>query len=420
VGAGLASEAIYLAATVRLPWWRYGGSLTSWRQILGDGWAGFAACLAGIAVLVIAYLWGLRVVRNQAQARRLVWVFALVFAVTLLWLLPITSDLFTYLSAAHVFTDLGANPLLDAPANLPAHPLTLAYPAEYFTEPSIYGPVWALASAPATLGEHDVAWGLLYLKGLAAIAYLACAWSVERILRMFWPAAAVEGLYLFAWNPLVLLMAVGEGHNDIVMMAAVLVALLLLVGERWLWSAGLLALSVWIKYVSLVYLPLFALYAWRRLDERRRWSVLVRGGLLAVAASVLVLAPFWRGEWVIELVNRLIHPASWPRDAFGVSAWAMGGGLAIFTVAYGVLLWRMARTRGSGQDWAFRRLADTGFVVTLLAFVLGAARSQPWHLIWPIAWAGVGRPRWAWQVCGGLSVVMLVVQVWVEWGTPGL
>ena len=57
VGAGLASEVVYLAATVRLPWWRYGGSLTSWRQILGDDWAGFAACLAGIAVLVIACAW---------------------------------------------------------------------------------------------------------------------------------------------------------------------------------------------------------------------------------------------------------------------------------------------------------------------------------------------------------------------------
>ena len=38
------------------------------------------------------------------------------------------------------------------------------------------------------------------------------------------PGAALEGLYFFAWNPLVLLMAVGDGHNDIVLVALVLLA----------------------------------------------------------------------------------------------------------------------------------------------------------------------------------------------------
>jgi alpha-1,6-mannosyltransferase len=420
LGAGLASEAVYLAATLRLSWWRYGGSLTSWRRILGEDRLGLIACLAGIGVLAAAYLWGWRALRNRATARRLVWAFVLVFALTLFWLLPITSDLFIYLSTAHVFTDLGANPLIEAPAELPADRVTLAYPAEYFLIPSAYGPAWALISAPATLGEHDVGWGLLYLKGVAVAAYVACAWSVERILSKVRPEQKLEGLYLFAWNPLVLLMAVGDGHNDIAMVAAVLIAALLLLRGRWIWSAAALVLSVWIKYVSVIYLPLFALYAWWRLDRDRRWPVMMRSGLVMVGLSVLVVAPFWHIELATGTVKRLLSPASWPGDPSSLPGWALGLGLLLFAIVYGFLLWRRIREAGSGKGRDFEVLANTCLTVSLLAFVMGFARSQPWHLVWALAWVGCASVRWASWTSIALSVVMLVAQAWVEWGTPGL
>jgi hypothetical protein len=63
---------------------------------------------------------------------------------------------------------------------------------------------------------------------------------------------------------------------------------------------------------------------------------------------------------------------------------------------------------------------DTGFLVSLLVFLFGAARSQPWHLIWPASLAGLSTQRWAWPMVILLSALMLVTQIWVEWGTPGL
>jgi hypothetical protein len=67
-----------------------------------------------------------------------------------------------------------------------------------------------------------------------------------------------------------------------------------------------------------------------------------------------------------------------------------------------------------------QRILDAGFLVSLLVFLLGAARSQPWHLIWPVSLAGLSAQRWAWPVVMVLSAMMLVSQIWVEWGTPGL
>jgi hypothetical protein len=414
---GLTSLAVYVAVTLRLPWWSYGGTLQSWAHLLGDGREVFGLSLAGLGVLMAAYLWGWQIVHRGRGKRWIIWGFAGLFAMTLFWLMPITSDLFAYLSQTHVFTDLGGNPLLDAPLDF-NDPLVLAYPTSYASRPTAYGPVWLLVSAPGTLGRWDVAAGLLYLKGLAVAAFIGCAWLLERILRRLRPASAVEGLYLFVWNPLVLVMAVGGGHNDIVMMVLVLLSVWFLLHEHWLLAFGALTLSIWIKYVSLIFFPLLVLYVWQRLGGKqgsRRWVPLIGGGLTTVLVSVCVFVPFWDLENALRMVERFLRPVNWHRGGAYLPSWAMGSGLLLFAVAWVVLIWRVRQGDGSAQP-----LVNAGFAASLLAFVLGAVRSQPWHLIWPLALAGLSDWKWARPMVVVLTAVMLAVEVWVEWGTPGL
>ena len=414
----MASEAIYLAAALRLSWWEYGSRLQSWSQLMGRGMGGFALLLAACGVLVAAYLVGWRTLRQTEAHRRAVWGFALLYALTLFWLLPITMDLFNYLTQAYQVTDVGANPLVDAPVEAASDPLVQAYASKYALDPSVYGPAWTILSAPATLGRNDVAGGLVYLKTLATLGFLGGSWLLERILRQLRPADALRGVYLFAWNPLVVLTAVGGGHNDIVMMGLLLLATYLLLRERWVWAFALLAASVWVKYTSAVLLPIFGLYAWRRIGCRRRearWPTALQAGGAMILVSAALFAPFWSPGTFSGLVQRLFNPDNVAAGSSGLVVPALALGLVLYAVAYLILFWRLARGSGS-----FQETLHGGFVALLLAFLFGAARAQPWHLIWPAALAGLSDRRWAWPVVAGLSAVMLGVQVWVEWGTPGL
>jgi hypothetical protein len=294
----------------------------------------------------------------------------------------------------------------------------LAFLGPYAALPSAYGPVWVLLSAPATLGTYDVAWGLLYLKGLTGAAFLGTAWLLERILHHLRPADALVGLYLFAWNPLILFMAVGDGHNDMVMMALALLAVWLLYRERWALAFGALVSSIWIKYASAILLPLFLIYAWRRwhvVDGWQRWRAFARASLAAAGVSVLAFLPLGGSVALWNILDRFFHPANWPRADGGWSGWGLGLGLVLFAAAYIVLAWRFARAEGS-----FQHLVNAGFAAALLAFLFGGVRSQPWHLVWPLSLAGLSDRRWAWPVVVGLAVVVFVAQFWVEWGTPGL
>jgi hypothetical protein len=115
-------------------------------------------------------------------------------------------------------------------------------------------------------------------------------------------------------------------------------------------------------------------------------------------------------------------PSNWSGNATGLwgtlsdlSTVIMAAGLIMFAVVYLVLIWMSARREGG-----FSELMGVGFAALMLAFLLGAARSQPWHLIWAIALAGLAPLRWAWPATIGLSTFMLLSQLWVEWGAPGL
>jgi len=385
LAAGLLSEAVYLAVTLRLPWWNYAGELQRWSELLGDDRSDLVACLAGVAVLLLAYAWGWRAVRRGGVSRRVIWVFGSLYAVTLFWLLPITADLFVYLGRAHLFTDLEGNPLEDTLQGR-RDALLAAYPTVYARHSSAYGPAWSLISAPGTLGRHDLSGGVAYLKGLAVAAYAGAAWLLERILRRIRPGDALEGLYLFAWNPLVLVMGVGDGHNDMVMMALVLLAFWLLLETRWLAAFVALWLAAWIKYVGAAFVPFFLIYAWagREKQSHETWPLLVGAGLSGLAVTSLVFAPFGDGDEVWTLVRRVLFPANALPESRDAVSWATAAGLVLLVLVYLWLLRRMLRS-----DRSFQVLCNLGFTATLLAFVLGAARSQPWHLLWPVSLAGL-------------------------------
>jgi hypothetical protein len=347
-----------------------------------------------------------------------------------------------------LLTDLRANPLLVSRSAFPDHTFFQVYATPYQHLPSAYGPLWNLLAAPATLGAHDVVFGIAWLKGLAVASFLACGWLVERIATGLshpqgQPAASgaahappepssagepgrrpgLEALYLFAWNPLVLVATVADGHNDLAMMALVLASTWLLLRQRPVAALVSLTFSAGIKYVSALLLPLWGLYLWRTLAAPRRWRVLMLGTALSVLGAAAMVAPFWAPAILPSMLSRLLTPDTWTVAAGSAIRWLMVAGLALLAVAY-VLQMQKLKGLVPDQPSALRTLAESACVLLLLTFLLGAARSQPWHLLWALALApllAVSRTRKATPAValGPLSALMLASFGWIEWGQPG-
>ncbi len=239
----------------------------------------------------------------QARVKLLVLAFGLLFGFTLTWLYPITAiDLFGYVIRGRVWAVYGESPMLVAPNQFPDDPY-LVLAGEFDDLPSVYGPLWELlVQLPLRLGATEIEPAAVSLKLMILLFFLACAILIGWVARFPSgpPASAgLVGLTFFAWNPLILMQGLGNGHNDMVFMALTVLGFILWQRQLW-WAAGLaLALAVTAKFTALLLLPMLGIALLRPGPDnppgwRPRLGQAVGAGLIALVTILglyLLLGP---------------------------------------------------------------------------------------------------------------------------------
>ncbi|MEW5719854.1 MAG: hypothetical protein AB1817_14580, partial [Chloroflexota bacterium] len=257
------------------------GRANNWSQ-----WT-LADFLFSILGAFFLYLIAWRIVSRHSQDRRLLWLviaFALLFGVTLLVMYPVSStDIFEYVFHSRILVHYGQNPLAVPPMVFRGDPFLPT--VNWQRHPSPYGPLWVLLTVPGSLiAGDDLILNLVWMKTLAVIFYLGCALVIAATLRHKNPGQQIVGTLLFAWNPLVLFEAPGNGHNGIIMMFCALLSIYFLVRRQWVWVIPALVASVLIKYITAILLPPFLIYCWSaQPDGTTRWRYL--GRTIALTAS---------------------------------------------------------------------------------------------------------------------------------------
>lgn len=386
-----------------------------------------AVALASLALYALALL----AARPPAGRvpRPLIFGFPLLFAAALLLMYPPTAvDLFHYHADARTLWLHGRNPLVVSPAETD-YLLSISW-AE---QPSPYGPLWSLLTAVIAplmlLGGYPLL-EVLGLKVLAAGSYFACSVLVYHLVARSRPSWAPFAVVLFAWNPFVLLRVVGNGHNDLVMMAFALLALLYARERRWTPALPLLAASVLVKYSSALLGPPLLLYAWTHSEgspvERAR--ALAPGAALAAALAIASYAPFWAGEatfaTLLQQSRQMI--TSTPHLLFTL----LDGQLAedtASTVARNTML-LVFLAFAVPLTWSARRGFDALVIASasllLLYLVLAAGWFRPWYMLWPAALLALHPTRWSvalfLALTGANLFPDLVEQYRYDWGVRTL
>ncbi|NWF63684.1 MAG: hypothetical protein HXY38_05190 [Chloroflexi bacterium] len=230
---------------------------------------------------------------KSLDLRKLTLGMGLLNGVILLGLYPITAlDVAVYVINARNWVLYDANPLIVPPGSFPDDPYsTLA--GEYVDKTSPYGPVWeTLARIPAQLGVTDIGWGIVAMKVISLLAFAGMAWLIGwhgKQQEEGFAVSRVTAMAFFALNPLVLLEAVGNGHNDMTMAAFITLGLILWQKDKWAWAAVALTVAALIKLPALILMPLFALSI---LINSPTWRErLLRGlGLGIIVLGIFLLA----------------------------------------------------------------------------------------------------------------------------------
>jgi hypothetical protein len=343
----------------------------------GSGWTTvFLVCLAGAFV---AYLVALRLLRGG----RLVVVGALAVAIQLLPLaapLVLSTDAWAYWQYGEI-AEAGENPYRDTPNEVPDNPAFEHAGFDWRDTISVYGPVFTVLSqgvaAWSGSSEHAAAWSF---KVLAALSLLALTWLAARLSPRPVFAAAFVG-----WNPLLAIHFAGGGHNDGLMMALVLGALALAAAGKRVLAAVSWVLSIFVKWVPVVFFGLRAVYA--RAAGR---PVSHLGFALAVAVVAAVATVLYGLDWL-----RAFGPLA--RNAGGQTSYAIPQRLEDLGLPHAVALGLATAVLVVGLAWLVRE-AHHGRVRLGRAACLLLVTTPwltPWYTVWAVPLAAAEDDRTA-------------------------
>jgi hypothetical protein len=426
IGIGIASALLYaLGITVRYP-------LAIGLLSLRAGWATLVGSslkvgvvFAGVYALLFAgYVVALRLMlrlRDSRPHRRvgLVIVGWLLSSAALLGAYPGESfDIFDYVFRGRMIVEYGASPLATAPAVFPNQPFY-----NYITwrgQVDTYGPLWEYASGLVAWAVHHL-FGrtdslVAYIVGYRLMAVLLaglCGLLIALIVRHSAPQLVPAALLAWLWNPLVLITTAIGAHNDLLMVAALLAALLLFQRQRWVWGLLALALAAHVKLTALLMLPVISLWLLRRCGWMRTLRICALALACALPLSWLLYAPF--GGWVTlqrmlqerarllinspaDLVYRLLQERYGWSELAAWRATTQAATLAFFAIAAAILAWfwwadqRATRLVADSSHDARSNVtpADAllwrgAIAVTLAYLLVGSFWFQHWYLLWVLA-----------------------------------
>lgn len=383
-----------------------------------DGGVALATALATIGLFLL-YGLAYRLCRGRNERRWWIFVlaFALLFALANFFVAPITSlDLYDYIARGRITALYGGNPYVHAPEKYANDPM-VDY-VSWRSATSAYGPLWeALSALLVRLAGNSLWSNMVAQKALALAAYLLSVFLLASTLRHAAPQRALAGTLLFAWNPLVLMEGLGNGHNDMLMAVFLLGAFWML--SRAHPSAGpmprllyggvallFLAASVLVKFITVLFIPFFLLYLLSEEQKGEKW--LSRGLLLLLPALLLAAehyALFWRWPEIAGTFTRRVDMfrmtvASVGREALlpylpdsTIGDLVRGVFLGLFALSYLLLLGRAVWSLGRPDRKLALRIGLTGG---------GVAGTLGGFLWWSLGGWGLVGERWG-QKLGGLA-----------------
>lgn len=324
-------------------------------------------------------------------------------ALILLAVIPFhSSDLYGYLNRGFQQSVFHTNPYLTPIADIPGWEQQSLLHAHWQYNPCPYGfffAQWTRWITQLSQGHFVLAFLMMKAINVALLVgtTLLIAGLSTQLGQVRSQCHAGLSTFLFGANPLVLLHVVGNGHNDILMVFLLLLALQFLNSKSWKWlTLPVLALSVLVKYASLLAVPFVLVY----LVQQRRWKVLLVGGLLSAMLTIMLALPYvdvsqpwpWAAlldnagksqHSIADMLGRMVYyPARWLQwgDAKVIMQNVLSVIRPLFWAGFALLCaWQGLQFVRKPQSFASLITAIALVMTVMVALV--SAKFHPWYAV---------------------------------------
>jgi len=251
-----------------------------------------------------------------------------------------------------------------------------------------YGPLFTLISIILNLlADQDMTISIYLYKLFTAFCVMGGATVLYKIVEIVHPHKAVLLTFAFMWNPFLLFEAVNNGHNDAIVLFLNLLAIFLLIRGKYLWVLPIVVSSVLIKYVTVLFIPFFVFYIFRREKNLIFWAK-----TSLICATITILSSLLFLSKTANIVDSLIV-----RIEFTSQYWFYLGTLPLaaklLEINFGfdllilknilgfcfLLFWLyLVFIKKTDQHY----LSGILFVVVIAFFMIALFWVQPWYFLW--------------------------------------
>jgi len=366
----------------------------------------------GAAAVLVAMFISYAVVvaaASQLSGRLVLVCVGALYAIVLLAPPLISTDIFSYQAYARMGSTYGTNPYLSGPYAIGLDPLYSYIGAKWINIPSVYGPLFTGLSyllAPLSIAASVIAYKLIAV--LASLGIVTVVWNCSR-LRGVDPVRAVA---LVGLNPLLIVYGIGGGHNDLLMLLALMAGMYAILAGRERLGGGLTALAIGIKLTAGLMLPFAIAARGPRRGHTRRHDLLTGSGLVMALIAALSFALYGTGALsLFDTVRKSQSEGDW-HSISGFISTRLGlvtvghlVGYLLIAAFVGISAWLLRRVWRGQSDW----IDAAGW--STVAMLIAANSLLPWYVAWLLPLAALGTSRGLVRVSVALTGVVLVVSV---------
>lgn len=342
---------------------------------------------------------------DAARIARLAFIFAVTFHLVMIAFPSLLStDLFDYVRHGRIFVFHGENPLT-IPAIFFQHDPFFNL-GGWVSTGSVYGPLHVYVSGGLALISGDrVGAAFIIFKSFyiaVNVVNLLLIWKITARLN---PGFQARAIIFFGWNPFIVILAAANGHNDILMLAFVLAAVLCYLDRRFMLGVLCLTLATLVKFVTLPLLLLYvALMLRRRAGIYRKATTALAAGGIATAATLASYIPFWEGWSTFDYLTRVGN-----KTGFTIASLLSGFVRGVLGMPRGATIILLIMPLGAYVGWKMLKVRDIreyiyASAVIAAFFPLVMFWFQPWYIVLALGLVAL-RPR------GALFAMMLVFSV---------
>src|SRR5450432_1831980 len=249
-----------------------------------------------VSSLLILFWKGYQLANNSDEiSTRLVVGFGVLLCVLACLIYPFHStDIFGYINRGWQQVHYHQNPYVYFTGDIPHWQQDPMIWDHWIYNPNPYGFLFTLlARLFCSIGNGHWALTLALFKAVNALAYGFSAWLIWAGAKRLGHSKPIVSLYLFMWNPLILMHEIANGHNDILTGCLVLLAMYLGLVGAGLWIIPVLVVATLLKYGPAILIPFALIFV----IKNHGWKVALCSCLIGAAILIVAAAPYiqdWR------------------------------------------------------------------------------------------------------------------------------